>query len=280
MPAPQAMMMKQLARLKFSTFGLKAPANWQAPTGSAGSHYSQAFKPEEKMTMPDPTIPPLFTAVSGNKNHTDTQKSLTNIFGTFIDTMCDAICGVWGTWQSAASMVGIIVNAVTATGGQIVGPPWTPLLLAQGPKGSPAQLKYTKVIAQVIGTAWQTYTATVKCPGLPWYPAFAAMPSPVAPPTPNIPAPVIALTQVTVAVSCNMMKQQMIAQLGDPQAQYASELFESLCDAFEKCFTVWQASTMVTNVIGTGPVPTFAPPYVPAGPVIGGIATMAPGGLV
>jgi hypothetical protein len=26
-------------------------------------------------------------------------------------------------------------------------------------------------------------------------------------------------------------------------------------------------------------VPTFAPPYVPVGPVLGGIGTMTPGGL-
>jgi hypothetical protein len=37
---------------------------------------------------------------------------------------------------------------------------------------------------------------------------------------------------------------------------------------------------MVTNVLGTGPVPTFAPPYVPVGPVVGGIANMPPGGLI
>ena len=36
---------------------------------------------------------------------------------------------------------------------------------------------------------------------------------------------------------------------------------------------------MVTNVIGTGPVPTFAPPYVPGGPVVGGVGSMPPGGL-
>ena len=36
---------------------------------------------------------------------------------------------------------------------------------------------------------------------------------------------------------------------------------------------------MVTNVLGTGPVPTFAPPYVPVGPVVGGVGTMMPGGF-
>ena len=58
---------------------------------------------------------------------------------------------------------------------------------------------------------------------------------------------------------------------------------ESLCvaiaDAFEKSFNLWKVSTMVTNVMGTGPIPTFAPPYVPVGPVVGGFGTMLPGGF-
>jgi hypothetical protein len=57
------------------------------------------------------------------------------------------------------------------------------------------------------------------------------------------------------------------------------EIFESVADAFEKSYNLWKASTMVTNVLGTGPVPTFAPPYVPVGPVVGGVGTMTPGGF-
>jgi hypothetical protein len=62
-------------------------------------------------------------------------------------------------------------------------------------------------------------------------------------------------------------------------APFHAELFEAIIDGFQKCFLLWQTSTMVTNVLGTGPVPTFAPPYVPAGPVVGGTAVMTPGGF-
>jgi hypothetical protein len=162
----------------------------------------------------------------------------------------------------------------------VAGPPLTPLILASAPKASPNELKYSNAIAQAIGTGWLTYTATIKVPGLPWYPAFAAFPGPVAPPMPNIPVPVAALTQVPVSISKNVLKMQMIGLLGDPMAQHHKELFDCVADAFEKCFNVWQASTMVTNVLGMGPIPTFAPPFVPAGPVLGGIANMPPGGFV
>ena len=272
-------MMQQLARLKFTSFSLKVPSNWQDPSGDPGAkHYSDAFKPSEKMSTPG--MPPLFQPASMNKYHTDTQKMHIAKVGAFIDGMCSAICSAWGQWQSLATMAGIIVNAVTAAGGSLIGPPWMPLIMASAPKASPMELKYSNVIATVIGNGWQTFQSTVLIPGLPFYPLFAALPSPMAPPTPNIPVPFATLTQVPVSISPSVMKMQMVGQLGDPTAPFHKELFECICDAFDKCYTIWKVSTMVTNVLGMGPVPTFAPPYVPVGPVVGGTATMAPGGLV
>jgi hypothetical protein len=271
--------MKQAARVKFAGNGLKVPDQWTQPSGDpAGKHYNDAFPAAQKATTPDPTAPPLFTPHSLNKYHTDVQKKMTEIVGGFLDGICDAICSAWSTWQSAASMVGVLINGPVATLGQVVGPPLTPLILAQGPKKSPAELKYTTTIANVIGTAWLAYTATIKVPGLPWYPAFAAVPSPIAPPTPNIPVPVIALTQVTAAVGAAAMKGQMIGQHCDPRAMYHKEIYDAVCDAFEKMFMTWQASTMVTQVLGTGPT-TFAPPAVPVAPVVAGVGTMPPGGF-
>ncbi len=279
MPAPQASMMQQLARLKFTSFAIKVPQKWSTPSGDpAGKHYGDTFSASEKSTAPG--MPPLVQPQSMNKYHTDTQKMHIDKFGSYIDKTCSAICSAWSTWQSAATLVGVVVNAVTAAGGQVVGPPLTPLILAQGEVSTPMYLKYTNVIATVIGTSWLSYTAGIKVPGMPWYPAFAAFPSPVAPPTPNIPCPVIAISNAAAAVGCAAMKGQMIGQLGDPEAPCHKELFEAICDAFEKCHKIWEPSTMVTNVLGTGPIPSFAPPYVPVGPVVGGVGTMTPGGFV
>jgi hypothetical protein len=162
----------------------------------------------------------------------------------------------------------------------VVGPPLTPLILSSAPKSTPQELKYTKAISQTIGTAWTSYTASIKVPGLPWYPAFASVPSPVAPPMPNVPMPVVALTQAAALVSQSALKSQMIANLGESDAFHHKELFDCIAGSFEKCFQIWQVSTMVTNVMGTGPVPTFAPPAVPVGPVVMGVGNMIPGGFV
>ena len=273
MPAPQASMMKQLARLKFTSFALKAG---HAKTDVNG-HYNKGFKSDE-LGVP-PGMPPLFQPTNPNKYSVDTQKMHIDKIGSFIDGICTAICDAWGQWQSAATMVGVVIAGPVATVGQVVGIPLMPLIMASAPKETPMLLKYSNVVATVFGTAWLSYTATIKVPGLPWYPAFAAVPSPVAPPTPNTPVPVIALTQVTASLMPAAMQGQMVGMLGDPTAPFHSKLFEAICDAIDKCFTIWQASTMVTNVLGTGPVPIFAPPYVPVGPVVGGVGTMTPGGF-
>jgi hypothetical protein len=275
MPAPQASAMQQLARLKFTSFNIKVPQGWRDPAGEAGDHFGRAFKPEEKMTQPG--MPMLLQPASMNKYHTDTQKMHVAKIGKFIDDTCSAICSAWSQWQSTASLTGVIINAVTASLGQVVGPPLMPLIMASAPKETPMLMKYSNTIATVVGNTWLQYTATIKVPGMPWYPAFAAFPSPVAPPTPNVPCPVIALTQVPPQPA--LMKQQMVAQFADPMAPMHSEIFEAICDAFDKVFKIWQASTMVTNVLGAGSVPTFAPPYVPAGPVVGGVGNMTPGGF-
>jgi hypothetical protein len=277
MPAPQASMMSQLARLKFTSFALKVPQNWSDPQGDPdGQQYKDSFKDSEKSVMPG--MPPLFQPATMNKYHVDSQKMHIAKIGKFIDDTMSAIASAWSQWQTSASMVGITVMGPMALGGQIVAPPF----IINGPQSTASEAKYSKVIAAVIGKGWDTFTKTVTSPGLPWYPAFAAATAPVAIPMTNVPGPpslFAALIQVPVTISMAVMKPLMIAQLGDPQAPFHKELFESIADAFEKTYDLWKVTTMVTKAMGTGPVPTMATPVPVPGPVVGGIATMPPGGF-
>jgi hypothetical protein len=280
-PAPQAAMMQQLAKLQFCALAIKLPIEWKDPTEQeAARQFKKAFKPAELVTVPTPVPPALFISPSPNKYHTETAKIISEKLEKYIDGICGAICSAWSQWQALATLVNVTINAVTATGGQVVGPPWFPLIMASAPKATPQELKYSNAIANAISSNWLTYQSTIMVPGLPWYPAFAAFPAPVAPPMPNVPVPVIALTQVDASVSKSALKGMMIANLGEPKAVHHDSLFDCIADAFEKCFKTWQLSAMVTNVLGTGPIPTFAPPFVPVGPVIGGVGFMTPGGFV
>jgi hypothetical protein len=281
MPAPQAPVMQNLAKLKFQGFALKLPTDWRQPQGIGGAQYAQAMM-ETRATVgiPMPMPPALFLPASMTKYHCDTAKKISDDFTKYIDGICSAICSAWSEWQSMAAMTGVVIIGPLASVGQVVGPPLMPLIMKSAPKMTPMELKFSNAIATAISNGWLAYTATIKIPSLPFYPAFAAFPGPLAPPMPNIPVPVIALTQVTASISKDALKSMMIGLLADPRAQHHVELFDCVADAFDKCFKIWQASTMVTNVLGTGPIPTFAPPVVPAGPVVGGTGNMTPGGFV
>jgi hypothetical protein len=278
MPAPTASVMSNFAKTQFRSFAIKLPTDWATPAGAvAGLHYVMAFKAVELAAIPPQVPPGHFLAASPNKYHCQSAKDISDKIEKYIDGICSAICSAWSQWQSAATLVSVIINGPVAAMGQVVGPPLTPLILSSAPKETPQETKYSNAIAQTIGTGWLSYTASIKVPGLPWYPAFAAFPGPVAPPMPNTPVPVAALTQVTVSISKMALKAQMIAALADPEAFHHKELFDSIA---EKCFQTWQTATQVTNVLGTGPVPSFAPPVAPAGPVVMGTGNMTPGGFV
>src|SRR5437879_13241964 len=108
MPAPQASMMQQLARLKFTSFSIKVPQGWQDPSGDpAASHYGKAFKPEEKQTAPG--APPLVQPASLTKYHTDTQKMHIGKNGAFIDDTSSAICSAWGQRKSAPPLAAVVL---------------------------------------------------------------------------------------------------------------------------------------------------------------------------
>jgi len=180
--------------------------------------------------------------------------------------LADAVGGAWRTWQSAANMVGIVVNAVTATGGQVVAPPLMALILSEtvgiDPVAGPP-------LAIAIGNPFDTFAASLKMPGLPLFPSFAAVPGPLTPPTPSVPVPLVALAGATPA------PQKPFAGLTKSQRQAC----EAVVDAFGPAFEIWRTTTMV-SVIGSGPIPTFAPPYVPVGPVVGGVANGIPGAFM
>lgn len=272
MPAPQASLMKQLARATFQSFAIQVPARWQNPTGQTeASHYSNTFEPAEKTTAAGQ--PSLVGPSTANKYHTDAQKMHVAKLGKYIDGVCSAICDAMGKWQQAASMAGIVISGPVASGGMLVGPPLQPMILASAPKATAMEAKYSNVIATVVSSAWLAHTSSATIPGLPLYPGYAAITGP-APPIPNAPLPFKAIALNTAPLMKMAVKQQMVAQLADPNAPLHAKLFECIADAFEKIATQWAASAMIRlTVVGVGSVPP-APPI----PVVG-TATMLPGGI-
>lgn len=138
-------------------------------------------------------------------------------------------------------------------------------------------------IAEGVSSNFDSWRRNVMVPGLPWYPAFAAFPGPVAPPMPNVPTPLIScpssqMAKITVA---SKLKKSIYNFLPSDMQTPENEAFvEGIAAQLAIQFLIWLTSQMVTNVLGKGPVPTFAPPYVPVGPVIGGDNIGVPGHLM
>jgi len=127
--------------------------------------------------------------------------------------------------------------------------------------------------------SWDLWAKNVMIPGLPMYPAFTAFPGPQAPPMPSVPFPLATMPSAGIkAMAPPALVKRVLSQTGvgttNKEAKTAVQGFATDIGARH---SMCVASCMLMNVMGSGPVPSFAPPFVPVGPVIGGSCT---GGLI
>jgi hypothetical protein len=171
------------------------------------------------------------------------------------------------------------VNAALATGGKIVCPLvfendiYTAMIQAAGPE--PICRGVSSGIWMRFKEWYQGYQIS-----LPWYPSFVALPMPVAPPTPNVPSPLIAgFSNGMAGLSESSLADFIRQRIGGTGMAMngAGQFVTDYANWFSQKMTFWMGSTMWMNVLGSGPIPSFAPPYVPVGPVVGGTFKGNPG---
>jgi hypothetical protein len=273
MPAPNAKQLAELTKTNFRAFQIKIPVDWSQP----GDQYPDAFKPTERAVPPPPPTAIFFPATA-NKYHVDAAKEMSDKLTAYIDGICDAICAAIDNWMKMVMLTGAIINGPVATliPGGFVSAPLLPLILAKAPKKTPMENRYSLAIANALSTAWQAWQMGLT--GMLMYPPFAAFPGPMAPPTPNVPVPLVTLASPGEAMLApSTLKASMVGMFGDPKAAHAEKLFDALCKALATVFPIFKSSTLVNNVLGMGPIPTFAPPFVPVGPVLAGTVIPKPG---
>lgn len=250
------------------------------PAHTLGSGPAASGSQQRPTGTPIPQPPALFLAASNDKADCDFQREVHDAYFNYIHGICAAICLAHAQWKIMARLDGVVVNAMSATGGRIEGPALYDFIVGHGPMtglfGNAAN--WTRAIAKGISDAWQEFTHDTKVPGLAWYPAFVAFPGPMAPPMPNIPSPMAALAYNLFTVSPMAVEQRIVCQIGG--AEFAGELASAIAVAFSGAVAMWLPTQMVMNVLGKGPVPTFAPPYVPVGPVVGGDIVSIPGHFI
>ena len=189
-------------------------------------------------------------------------------------------------WRLQARFSNIHIMGQTAMGdpGCLLGPPLNPWIL-QAPSVYNAVGYFstlTTSVANAVANNFKQWQDFVTVPGLPWYPAFAAFPAPFAPPTPNIPMPLIACVSQNInkLLSPSQWESAIKSTLPNDFLLAEMDMFYFTLSAFLiNYFNTWLCSQQVMMVMGMGPVPTFNPPYVPVGPVINGYVIPSPGHL-
>ncbi len=282
MPPINTQLMAMVAKMTFIANMKPLPIEWKQP----GDQFKDAFKPDELSIPPNPPAPPfLFRETTVNKYHVDTAKTIGEQYAKYIDEVCAAIGYAHNMWKLQAKFKNIQIMAVCAIGppGCLDGPDLAPFIKNAPGTASSTEMKkkYTAAVGNGLGKQWKKWQGQVMVPGLPWYPAFAAFPGPQAPPMPNVPMPLITCPSAMMSeLTPGPLKKAMVDSLGDKDALHHEELFDAIATGFSMAFLTWVCSQMVMVVLGKGPVPTFAPPYVPVGPVIGGDIISVPGHLI
>ena len=284
---------KILGNVKFMAAGLKLPTS-SKPASTKEKWSEKYFKDRDKaeMTGVPSLIPPWFMPQKpGYDPHQQTCDKIGQNYKDFHDKMLDAVQFAHNMWKLQAKFKDLKIMALAAIGtpGCLDGPE-----LESNIKNAPMVAAFTgnaqkhrDAVAKGVSKCFKDWQDQVMVPGLPWYPAFVAFPGPQAPPMPNIPMPLITCvsSKMTSIILPNDMTSAMDDALDsklkdeDKDKQYHA-LHDAIATVLSLAFMIWLASQQVMLVLGKGPIPTFAPPFVPVGPVVGGDNLAIPGHLM
>lgn len=179
-------------------------------------------------------------------------------------------------FQTTAYMTGVNINGPIAQGGRLIGPSIQPHVFNMV-LGAGASQPVALAFGNAAGRAWKRWVSRVSIPGLPLYPSFAAFPGGMAPPTPNIPVPLLAIApgaMIDGGTVTAFIVGALREMANEPGAEEAASSFGS---SLSISFMTWIAGKLLRNLLGKGPIPSFAPPYIPAGPVVMGDVLPIPG---
>lgn len=174
-------------------------------------------------------------------------------------------------WIGGARLYGGKVNgpALTAGPGSLRGTTDIEQRMMQSLHGVAPSI--ARNLAHVLASAWKMWADGFQLRAPHAFPTLAAVPGPIAKSAPTVP---IALrhgvSQGEVALQSAALTRALVTALR-PQAQSVpgnfDEAMRALASWVEISFRDWRNTVMLTNLIGGGQVPAFAPPYVPVGPV-------------
>ena len=227
------------------------------------------------MSMP----PALFLSASNKKVDVDYQATMHKLYKELFEKLCAAIVDAHVQWKNQARFAGITIQGPIASGGRVEGPNMEGLVKASSAVSGWVDWNAGVRDACAAGFAncWLEMQRSIKVPGLRWYPSFAAVPGRFAAPKANVPTLMSALTVNRDAMSGQQLKSEISSKLRGRNMDYSDQFAGALGKGIATAFDAWLSTQTIANVMGSGNVPTFAPPYVPVGPVVMGDNIAAPG---
>jgi len=181
-------------------------------------------------------------------------------------------------WISRARIQGGKVSGPSAilTPGSLVSDTNIEVRMLQILAGSQVPREISAALAKVLAAAWSDWAASFQIHVHTAYPSFAAFPGPFAPPTPAAAAPWLSQGSSVGELSlkapllANKLNSAIRMHTKKVSGGNPDQAIKNLATWVEGSFIEWKNLAKLVGLMGKGPVPTFAPPYVPVGPVIMG----------
>ncbi|MBQ9244409.1 MAG: hypothetical protein IJ165_14525 [Proteobacteria bacterium] len=263
--------------------------SWKAPAakgfeeaknyhdGVGASNWGQGYPAADGLVT-------YFATQDNHKYHFDTAKEMTQTYKKFISTQIDAVSYAFNIWRLTLTFSNLKVNGPCAVGSKgCLGTKTDFFKLFKTYPGHAEfamgkhYSKWRDAVGKGVNQCLKNYVDSVMIPGFPWYPAFAAFPGPVAPPMPNITWPLIACPATGLAdiTTPEKLKKAMLNNFDNGVAEKCHDdihktIFEAIATSLSMGFLIWVSTQTINMVMSTGNIPTFAPPFVPVGPVVNG----------
>lgn len=278
MPAPQAKALSQMVQMLVKAKAIKIPPDPLSDIQKKGK--KEESNPIDKTKEFKPGVPKptnLFQPASMKKIQVDATNDTSDKWIAFIDNVCKGICSAWSNWQSSAMINNVIINGpvgVLPPGGLLGMNMMSAEMiksgidLFSGDNKEQIYQDYVDAIVKAIAQAWSAWEKGYTVPTIP-FPGGAVC-SVTMPPSPNTPLPVIAgMSPGDALMIPATLKATMIGLISGKGKidQISDALFDAFANAFNTIFTTWKASSMISNILGSGGV--APPPPSPPGPVAG-----------
>jgi len=233
-----------LAKQRFRNRDIALPMEWL----DTDICPPDAFAPVERSVAAN-SADTLFQEPTLNKYHTDSARFTGQLFEEYMDGICLALSFAVGRWMKIASVVAMTTAGPVGTllPGGVIGPELQPFIMAQAPKSTRMERKYSSAISKAVSEAWSSWQKGLS--GVLKYPGFTGASMP------NTSEPLMNLVSAgETRLAPQNLSRAMQTHFGQGDGLHSGDLFESIADSFYNRFQRFKTTTLVQNVIASGSV--------------------------